>query len=206
MVSKLLNPLLLFGFVFLVTSSSLLYAQNILEFPISGLLSDRVVYLKGDIDDSNVDYVITKLKTLDKVSNADIKLIINSGGGSVYSGVLLYDVIKSLDSDVSTICEGICMSMAASILSAGEPGKRFATTHSTIMIHEVSSRMEGTLSQMQTDIAETIRLQKLLVKMLSEGTGKTSEEIEALMKSDYFMTADQAKELKFIDDIIIKSE
>lgn len=193
----MLNTIKIALFAFLVTFVSVAVAQEY-QF----LLSDsRTVYLKGTINDATVDYVIGELQRLDKTSSEDITLVINSYGGSVYSGILLYDVMKSLDSDVKTVCQGVCMSMAAAILAAGEPGKREATKYSTVMVHEVSSSSAGTLSRMETDLKETKRLQELMVKMIAEGTERPIGEIELLIKNDFYMTAEEAVSFGFIDSI-----
>lgn len=184
-------------FAFMITFVSVAVAQEY-QF----LLPDkREVHLKGQINDANVDNVISELQRLDRNSSEDITLIINSYGGSVYSGILLYDVMKSLKSDVRTVCQGVCMSMAAAILTAGEPGKREVTKYSTVMVHEVSSSSQGTLSVMETELKEIKRIQDIMVKMIADGTSKTTKEIEDLIKSDFYMTAEQAVEFGFVDKI-----
>lgn len=171
----------------------------------SRLLNDRIIMLCDEVNDTTASLVVAQLLYLEgQDSEKDISLYINSPGGSVTAGLAIYDTIKYIKCDVSTICMGMAASMGAFLLSAGTKGKRLALPNSTIMIHQPSGGAQGQATDMRIHTEWILDTKKRLNKMLSEATGQPLEVIERDTERDNFMTAQQALEYGLIDKIIDK--
>ncbi len=169
----------------------------------SRLLQDRIIFLGDTIDDHIANVVIAQLLFLDNQSpEKDIKLYINSPGGSVTSGMAIYDTMQYIKSDVSTICVGMAASMAAVLLAAGKKGKRLALPNAEIMIHQVMGGMEGQASDIKIRAERILRIKDRLNHILSKHTGKDLASVEKDTDRDYFMTADEAKKYGIVDTMI----
>ena len=167
---------------------------------------DRTITINGSINDFIADKVIAQLKTMDRESNEEIEIVVTSLGGSVYSGLRIIGTMESINSPVKTVCEGYCMSMAAVIVAAGEPGRRYATPYTTFLLHQVSSATQGTLESMKNDLREVERLQTLMTNMLVRYTGLSTYHLETIMSFDNFMSSEKALDLHLIDRISSKQD
>ena len=172
----------------------------------SRLLRERIIFLGTAIDDHVASLMIAQLLFLEAEDpEKDIYLYINSPGGSVSAGLAIYDTMKYIRADVSTICVGLAASMGAILLAGGEAGKRSSLPHSKIMIHQP---WVGGLSGQTTDIEihakEMIKTRDTLYKILAEHTGKTINQITKDCDRDYFMSAEEAKDYKLIDNVLEK--
>jgi ATP-dependent Clp protease protease subunit len=170
----------------------------------SRMLEDRIIFLTGEINNDTANSIVAQLLFLEgKDPDKDICMYINSPGGSVTDGLAIYDTMKYIKSDVSTICIGKAMSMGATILAAGAKGKRYALPNSEIMIHQVL--VSGGLGGPATDIAiyteNLLRTKKRLNTILSECTGQPFDKVQADTERDRFMTADEALGYGIIDKI-----
>src|SRR5579863_9481011 len=166
----------------------------------SRLLKDRVIFLGEPIDDAVVNTVIAQLLFLDaESSKEDIKIYINSPGGSVTSAMALYDTIQHVKADVSTICVGQAASAAAVLLACGAKGKRFSLPNARVLIHQVMGGAEGQQKDVEIQAREMLRIKNQLNKILSDHTGQNIKKIEQDTDRDYFMTADEAKKYGIID-------
>ena len=171
----------------------------------SRLLKDRIVFLGEAIDDHVANIIIAQLLFLDaEDKNKDIKFYINSPGGSVVSGLAIYDTMQYIKSDVSTICVGMAASMASILLAAGAPGKRLALPNSEILIHQVMGGFDGQASDVKIHAEHILRMKDKMNKILSKHTGKKLLEIEKDSDRDFFMDAETAKKYGIIDKIISK--
>jgi ATP-dependent Clp protease, protease subunit len=132
-----------------------------------------------------------------------VSIYINSPGGQVYSGLMIYDTMQFIKPDVQTICVGIAMSMGAVILSGGTEGKRLALPNAKILIHQVSGGFQGQATDIEIQARETISLKRRLEEILSEHTGRPVEQVAKDMERDYFMTSQEAQEYGIIDNVII---
>ena len=171
----------------------------------SRLLNDRIIMLCDEVNDATASLVVAQLLYLEgQDSDKDISLYINSPGGSVTAGLAIYDTMKYIKCDVSTICMGMAASMGAFLLSAGTKGKRLALPNSTIMIHQPSGGAQGQATDMRIHTEWILDVKKKLNKMLSEATGQPLEKIQLDTERDNFMTAQQALEYGLVDRIIDK--
>ncbi len=171
----------------------------------SRLLNDRIIMLCDEVNDTTASLVVAQLLYLEgQDSEKDISLYINSPGGSVTAGLAIYDTIKYIKCDISTICMGMAASMGAFLLSAGTKGKRLALPNSTIMIHQPSGGAQGQATDMRIHTEWILDVKKKLNQMLAEATGQPLEVIERDTERDNFMTAQQALEYGLIDKIIEK--
>ena len=171
----------------------------------SRLLNDRIIMLCDEVNDATASLVVAQLLYLEgQESDKEISLYINSPGGSVTAGLAIYDTMKYIKCDVSTICMGMAASMGAFLLSAGTKGKRLALPNSTIMIHQPSGGAQGQATDMRIHTEWILDVKKKLNKMLSEATGQPLEVIERDTERDNFMTAQQALEYGLVDRIIDK--
>jgi len=169
----------------------------------SRLLKDRIIFLGSTVDDNVANAIIAQFLFLENQSpEKDIKLYINSPGGSVTAGMAIYDTMQYIKPDVSTICVGMAASMAAVLLGAGAKGKRLALPNSEIMIHQVMGGMEGQASDIKIRAERILRIKDRLNKILSTHTGKKITEVEKDTDRDYFMTAKESKEYGLIDQVI----
>ena len=172
----------------------------------SRLLNDRIIMLSEDVNDTTASLIVAQMLYLEAQDpDKDIQFYINSPGGSITSGMMIYDTMQYIKCDVSTICVGMAASMGAFLLSSGAKGKRFALPHSEIMIHQPLIGGGG-LSGQTTDIKihtdHLVRTRERLNRILSENTGKTMEEIARDTERDNYMYADEAKAYGLIDQVI----
>ena len=168
----------------------------------SRLLMDRIIFLGTPINDDVSNMIIAQMLFLDADNpGRDIHLYLNSPGGSVSSGMAIYDTMQFLRSPVSTICMGMAASMGSFLLAAGKPGKRLALPHSRIMIHQPSGGAQGMASDIEIQAKEILRIRRRLNDLYVEYTGKTLPEIEAAMDRDTFLEADEAKAFGLVDEV-----
>ncbi len=169
----------------------------------SRLLNDRIVFLSEEVNDVTASLVVAQLLYLEaQDSEKDISFYINSPGGSITAGMAIYDTMKYIKCDVSTICIGMAASMGAFLLSAGTKGKRYALPNSEIMIHQPLGGTQGQATDIQIHAERIIKMKKKLNQMLSEATGKPLEVIERDTERDNFMSAEEACEYGLIDKVI----
>ena len=169
----------------------------------SRLLQDRIIFIGGPIDDAAANLIIAQLLFLDNQNpDKDIKLYVNSPGGSVTAGMAIYDTIQYLKADVSTICVGMAASMSAILLAAGAKGKRLALPNAEIMVHQVMGGMEGQASDIKIHAERIIKMKDQLNKILSKHTGQSLKTIEKDTDRDRFMSAEEAKKYGLIDKVI----
>ena len=169
----------------------------------SRLLRDRVILLEGEVHDTMANLIVAQLLYLESEnSDADISLYINSPGGSVYSGLGIYDTMQYIKPEVSTICTGLAASMAAVLLCAGAEGKRYALPHSRVMIHQPLGGAEGQATDIEITAREIGKLKKELYDIISHHTGQTYDKVYADSERDYWMKADEAKEYGMIDAVM----
>ncbi len=169
----------------------------------SRLLKERIIFLGSVIDDDVANVVIAQLLFLDSEDkDKDIKLYINSPGGSVHAGMAIYDTMQFVRPSVQTICVGLAASMGAFLLAGGAKGKRFSLPNSEIMIHQPSGGTEGKASDIEIAAKNIIKTKERLNRILAKNTGKSVEHIERDSDRDYFMTAPEAKKYGLIDEII----
>ena len=171
----------------------------------SRLLRDRVVFLVGPVNDQAANLVVAQLLFLESENpDKDISLYINSPGGSVYSGMAIFDTMQFVKPDVSTICVGMAASMGAFLLAAGAKGKRYALPNSRIMIHQPSSGAQGQTSDIEIAAREILDVRTRLNRVLAERTGQPVERIERDTDRDNFMSAEDAVSYGIIDKIFVK--
>ena len=171
----------------------------------SRLLKERIIFLGTEVDDTVANLVIAQLLFLESEDpGKDIKLYINSPGGSVYAGLAMFDTMNVIKPDVQTICVGMAASMGAVLLSAGAKGKRFALPNAKIMIHQGSAGFSGTPSDIEITAREVLKSRQKLDEILSDATGKPVEEVHKDTDRDYWMAADEAKSYGLIDKVIAK--
>jgi ATP-dependent Clp protease protease subunit len=171
----------------------------------SRLLRDRVVFLVGPVNDQTANLVVAQMLFLESENpDKDISLYINSPGGSVYSGMAIYDTMQFVKPDVSTICVGMAASMGAFLLAAGAKGKRFALPNSRIMIHQPSSGAQGQASDIEIAAREILDVRTRLNRILADRTGQPIERIERDTDRDNFMSAEDAVSYGLVDKIFVK--
>jgi ATP-dependent Clp protease protease subunit len=170
----------------------------------SRLLKDRIVFLGTPIDDDVANVIIAQLLFLESEDpDKDINLYVNSPGGSVTSGLAIYDTMQYVKPQVSTICLGQAASMGAFLLSGGAPGKRFAVPNARIMIHQPLGGFQGQATDIEIQAKEILRLKARLNEILAKHTRQPIERIEKDTDRDYFMGAGEAKEYGLIDEVIV---
>lgn len=170
----------------------------------SRLLKERIIFLGGPIADPVANAIIAQLLFLESEDEKkDIKLYVNSPGGSVPSTLAIYDTMQYVKPDVSTICIGMAASGAAILLSAGAKGKRFALSNAEMLIHQVmAGGIEGQATEIEISAKHVLRLKDRLNQILSKHTGKLLSQVEKDTDRDYYMTAEEAKKYGLIDEII----
>lgn len=172
----------------------------------SRLLNERVIFLGEDVNEHTANLVVAQLLHLAyEDPKKDIKLYINSPGGSVYDGLAIYDTIQYIKPDVQTIGIGLQASMGAFLLSSGTKGKRVALPNSRIMIHQLSSGTQGKVTDQEITLRESIYLKQRLNEILSKNTGQDISKIEKDADRDYWMSAEEAKKYGLIDEVIFPS-
>ena len=171
----------------------------------SRLLNDRIVMLSEEVNDTTASLVVAQLLYLEAQDpDKDIQFYINSPGGSVTSGLAIYDTMQYIKPDVSTICIGMAASMGAFLLSSGAKGKRIALPNAEIMIHQPSGGSQGQCTDIQIQAEQILKIKKKLNAILAENTGKSVEEVERDCERDHFMTAEEAQAYGLIDKVIYK--
>src|ERR1700740_2478717 len=166
-------------------------------------LKDRVVFIVGAIDDYMANLVVAQLLFLEAENpDKDIHLYINSPGGVITSGLSIYDTMRFIKPDVSTMCIGQAASMGSFLLSAGAKGKRFALPNSRVMIHQPSGGAQGQATDIEIQAREILYLRERLNKMYAEHTGQPVERIARNVERDFFMSTEQAREYGLIDQIV----
>jgi ATP-dependent Clp protease, protease subunit len=169
----------------------------------SRLLNERIIFLGTPIDDQVANLVVAQMIHLESEDpDKDISIYINSPGGQVYSGLMIYDTMQFIKPDVQTICVGIAMSMGAVILSGGAEGKRLALPNAKILIHQVSGGFQGQATDIEIQARETIALKRRLEEILAQHTDRPMEQISKDMERDYFMTSQEAQDYGIIDNVI----
>jgi ATP-dependent Clp protease, protease subunit len=169
----------------------------------SRLLKERIIFLGGPVSDTLANLVIAQLLFLEHEDAAkDIKLYINSPGGSVTAGLAIYDAIQHVKPDVSTVCVGMAASMAAVLLSAGKKGKRFALPNSEVLLHQVMGGAEGQATEIEITARQILKIKGKLNQILADHTGKSLKTIEKDTDRDFYLGAEEAKKYGIIDDII----
>ena len=170
----------------------------------SRLLKDRIVFLGVPIDDDIANVVIAQMLFLESEDpDKDINLYINSPGGSVTAGLAIYDTMQYVKPQISTICMGQAASMAATLLAAGAKGKRYSLPHARIMIHQVSSGVQGQATDIEIHAKEILRLKQKLNEILTKHSGQPLDRVARDTERDYFMGAGEAKEYGLIDEVYI---
>lgn len=171
----------------------------------SRLLKDRIIFLGSAIDDNVANLVIAQLLFLEAENpDKDINLYINSPGGSITSGMAIYDTMQLIKPNVSTICVGMAASMGAFLLAAGEKGKRFALPNAEIMIHQPAGGTQGQATDIEIHARRILQMKENLNRILAERTGQPLSRIQADTERDYFMSSDEAREYGIIDDVFAK--
>lgn len=169
----------------------------------SRLLNDRIIFLGEAIDDHVANSVVAQLLHLESVdSEKDISLYINSPGGSVTAGLAILDTMDFIKCDVSTICIGMCASMAAVLLSNGAKGKRYALPHSRVMIHQPSGGAQGQQTEIEIAAREILYIREQLNQILADNTGQGLEVIQRDTERDKYLNAQDAKDYGLIDHVI----
>ncbi len=169
----------------------------------SRLLKDRIIFIGTSIDDHVANLVIAQMLFLQMEDpKKDIHLYINSPGGSVTSGLAIYDTMQFVTCDVTTYCMGMAASMGAVILAAGTKGKRFALPNSDIMIHQVSGGAQGTASDVERSVEFMYKLKRRLNNLLAHHTGKDVKEVEHDADRDYYMSAEEACKYGLVDKVV----
>ena len=172
----------------------------------SRLLRERIIFLGGPIDDDVANLVIAQMIFLEHEDpKKDIKLYINSPGGSVTAGLAMYDTMQFVKPDISTICIGMAASMAAVILGSGAEGKRLILPHAEVMIHQVMGGAQGQATDIEISARHILKMKKTLNQILSTHTGQDVEKVEKDADRDYYMSAEEAKAYGIIDKIVTKA-
>ena len=169
----------------------------------SRLLKDRVVFLRGEVNEQLANSIVAQLLFLEMEDpDAEISMYINSPGGSVTDGMAIYDTMQYIKCDVSTICVGMAASMGAFLLSAGTKGKRIALPNAEIMIHQPSAGTQGQITDMAIHMKRLETIKQRMNRIMAENTGRSIEEVTAACERDNFMSAEEALEFGLIDKII----
>ena len=169
----------------------------------SRLLNDRIIMLSEEVNDTTASLIVAQLLYLEAQDpDKDIQFYINSPGGSVTSGMAIYDTMQYIKPDVSTICIGMAASMGAFLLSSGAKGKRLALPNAEIMIHQPSGGAKGQATEIQIAAENILKTKKKLNEIIAANTGKPIEQVAQDTERDYYMSAEEAKEYGIIDSII----
>lgn len=172
----------------------------------SRLLKERIIFLGTDINEHTANLIIAQLLHLaHEDPKKDISIYINSPGGSAYDCLAIYDTMNYIKPDVTTIAVGLAASAAAILLASGQKGKRFALPHAKVMIHQPHSGHKGTITDMQIDLEEGIRIKETLEAIMVKNTGQKSEKIHSDMERDFYMSSKEAKKYGLVDDVILKA-
>jgi len=169
----------------------------------SRLLKDRIILLAGPITDALANSIIAQLLFLaSKDPKKDIKLYINTPGGSVTAGLAIYDTMQYVKSPISTVCIGLAGSMGATLLAAGKKGKRFALPNSEILLHQVAGGVKGQAAEIEITAKQIVKIKNKLNKILAKHTSQPLSKIEKDTDRDFYLSAEEAKEYGLIDEVI----
>jgi ATP-dependent Clp protease protease subunit len=172
----------------------------------SRLLKDRIIFLGGPINDQVANAIIAQFLFLEhEDQKKEIKLYLNTPGGSVTAGMAVYDTMQYVKPDVSTICVGMAASMGAVLLGAGKKGRRFALPNSEILLHQVMGGVEGQATEVEITARQILKIKDRLNQVLAKHTGQTVQKIEKDTDRDFYMTPDEALKYGLIDEIVKKS-
>jgi ATP-dependent Clp protease protease subunit len=173
----------------------------------SRLLKDRVIFIGDPIDDHIANLIIAELLFLEREDpDTDIDIYINSPGGSVSSGLAIYDTMQIVKCEVATTCVGMAASMGAVLLAGGMKGKRYALPNARVMMHQVAGGYEGTVSDARIRLEEMNRAQETLMKILAHHTGQDMEKVRRDCDRDYWLSAQEAREYGIVDKVMEKGE
>jgi len=173
----------------------------------SRLLEDRIIFLAGQINDASANSVIAQMLFLaSKDSKKNIKLYINSPGGSVTAALAIYDTMQYIDCPISTVCVGLAASGAAILLGAGSKGKRFALPNSEIMLHQVAGQLSGDAALIEITANQIIKIKARLNKILSKHTGQPLKKVQSDTDRDFYLCPEEAKKYGLIDEVIKKKK
>ena len=172
----------------------------------SRLQYDRILFLGTAIDEDVANIINAQLLYLNSIGDDDIKMFINSPGGSCIDGLAIYDVMNFVTPDISTYCMGMCASMASILVSSGTKGKRYILPNGEVMIHQLRGGSQGVMADMKIDVAHAEQTQNKLYNILAKNTGKTFAQIEKDADRDNLFTAEASVEYGLIDKIVTKSE
>ena len=171
----------------------------------SRLLKDRIVFIGDAIDDHIANLVVAELLFLEKEDpDRDIEMYINSPGGSVHSGLAIYDTMNAIKPDIATTCVGLAASMGAVLLAGGTKGKRSALPHARLMVHQVSAGFQGTAIDIDIQAREILKMNESIAKILQSHTGQDMDRILRDIQRDYFMSAQEGVEYGLIDAVMIR--
>jgi len=169
----------------------------------SRLLKERIIFLSGPVADEVANVIIAQMVFLEHEDpKKDIKLYINSPGGSVTAGMAIYDTMQFIEPAVSTICVGVAASMAATLLAGGAAGKRLILPNAEVMIHQVMGGAEGQASDIEINANHILKIKARLNKILAHHTGQSIKKVEKDSDRDYYMSAEEAKEYGLVDEIV----
>ncbi len=172
----------------------------------SRLLNERVIFLGDEVNSQTANIVVAQLLHLAYQNpDEDIKLYINSPGGSVYDGLAIYDTMNFIKPDVQTIGIGLQASMGAFLLSSGAKGKRAVLANSRVMIHQPSSGTQGKVTDQEISLREALALKQKLAEIMAKNTGQKLDKVKADMERDFWMSAKEAKDYGIVDEVITKS-
>ncbi|MDO5533843.1 MAG: ATP-dependent Clp protease proteolytic subunit [Propionibacteriaceae bacterium] len=167
------------------------------------LLKERIIFLGSDVRDDNANAICAQMLLLAAEDpDKDIWLYINSPGGSVTAGMAIFDTMQWVPNDVATVAMGMAASMGQFLLSAGTPGKRYATPHARVMMHQPSGGIGGTASDIKIQAEQMLHIKKQMAELIAEHTGQDLEQIERDSDRDRWFTAEEAKEYGFVDHVI----
>jgi ATP-dependent Clp protease protease subunit len=171
------------------------------------LLKERIIFLGSDVRDDNANAICAQMLLLAaEDAQKDIWLYINSPGGSVTAGMAIFDTMQWVPNDVATVAMGMAASMGQFLLSAGTPGKRYATPHARVMMHQPSGGIGGTASDIKIQAEQLIHIKKQMAGLIAEHTGQSVDQIEIDSDRDRWFTAPEAKEYGFVDHVITKAD
>jgi ATP-dependent Clp protease protease subunit len=166
------------------------------------LLKERIIFLGSDVRDDNANAICAQMLLLAaEDSEKDIWLYINSAGGSVTAGMAIFDTMQWVPCDVATVAMGMAASMGQFLLSAGTPGKRYATPHARVMMHQPSGGIGGTASDIKIQAEQLLHIKKQMAELIAQHTGQSVEQIEKDSDRDRWFTAEEAKEYGFVDHV-----
>jgi ATP-dependent Clp protease, protease subunit len=171
------------------------------------LLKERIVFLGTPIDDQIANLIIAQLLYLDREDpDKDIQMYIHSPGGVIYAGLAIYDTMQLVHADVSTICVGVCASMATVLLAAGAKGKRYALPNATVHMHQAQSGVRGSAADIEIQARETLRNQQTIREILARHTGQDIERIARDSDRDFWLDAKSAKDYGLVDELLARPE